>query len=157
MFFPSCLRNSLSSVKKFSRSVFHGNTCMIKIKIHSFVLKTNNKRNESSVLHFARWHLISKVLHFSTPVNVIFGRVLALRPPVCFYCFPSLPQLTLLCSLSFSFFLFSLTCSRYLFLSLPLSLSLWFSLLFLCCFCRGIGGGLAPWLSYISRRLQTLC
>lgn len=93
---------SLSSVKKFSRLVFHGNTCMIKIKIHSFVLKTNNKRNESSVLHFARWHLISKVLHFSTPVNVIFGRVLALRPPVCFYCFPSLPQLTLLCSLSFS-------------------------------------------------------
>lgn len=36
-----------------------------KIKIHSIRFKNKWKLNELSVLHLARWHLTSKVLHFS--------------------------------------------------------------------------------------------
>lgn len=102
---------------------------MIKIKIHSIVLKANKKRNESSVLHFARWHLISKVLHFSWLVKCNLWPCFGLEAP---------------CVLSPPFHPFTLSLA----LVFQLPSSFWG-------FCHGVGGGVAFHSSYICRRLQT--
>lgn len=68
-----------------------------KIKIRIIVLRTNDEEKNRLYFIFARWHLISKVLHFSAELNETFGRVSAPEAPVCSFSLSfSPPDATLL-------------------------------------------------------------